>query len=200
MSSAGVAGASLAAVLAMGACGSDPTPNPGGAGNGSTGTGDGSGGGSNAAAYAIKTDLCTDADFGPLKAVLPSVTKLKPQKLDRELGTLYACDGNAGKSEAFNDIGFITLVAYFYKTQESADTEFESSTNPKFMTDIQPISGLGQRAASFFDGPAVEVDVQDGTFLFSLKWSSNGAGAPPAGVREALVAMAKATMPKLKVT
>ena len=99
-----------------------------------------------------------------MKAVLPAVTNLKPQKLDRDLGTLYACDGNAGKSEAYNDIGFISLVAYFYDTKESADTEFEASTNPKFTTDIQPITGLGQRAASFADGPAVEVDVQDGTF------------------------------------
>ncbi len=202
MSGVGVAGTTLMAILALAACGSDPPPNPGGGpGNGGTGDGDGSGGGgSNAAAYVIKTDLCTEADFGPLKAVLPSVTNLKPQKLDRDLGTLYACDGNAGKSEAYNDIGFITVVAYFYKTQESADTEFESSTNPKFMDDIQPISGLGQRAASFIDGPAVEVDVQDGTFFLSIKWSSNGSDEPPAGVREALVAMAQATLPKLEAT
>jgi hypothetical protein len=205
MSGVGVAGATLVVTLALAACGGDPTPNPGGGtGNGGTGdggtpTGDGSGGGSNAT-YAIKTDLCTETDFGPLKAVLPSVTKLTPQKLDRELGTLYACDGNAGKSEAYKDIGFITLVAYIYKTKESADTEFEASTNPKFVEDIQSISGLGQRAASFFDGPAVEVDVQDGSFLFTLKWSANNAGDPPAGVREALVAMARSTLPKLKAT
>ena len=90
--------------------------------------------GEDSAAYVVKTDLCAEADFGPLKAVLPAVTNLKPQKLDRDLGTLYACDGNAGKSEAYNDIGFISLVADFYDTQESADTEFEASTNPKFMT------------------------------------------------------------------
>jgi hypothetical protein len=196
MSGVGVAGATLMAVIALAACGADPTPPPATGTGGDDGDG-GGGGGGNSAAYVIKTDLCTEADFGPLKAVLPAVTNLKPQKLDRDLGTLYACDGNAGKSEAYKDIGFITLVAYFYKTQESADTAFERSTNPSFMTDIQPITGLGQRAASFVDGMAVEVDVQDGTFLLSVKWSPNS-GSVPAGVREALVETARATVPKLK--
>ena len=123
----------------------------------------------------------------------------QPEKLDRDLGTLYACDGNAGKSEAYNDIGFITLVAYFYDTLESANSAHERNANPTVMKDIQPINDLGQRAVSYVDGRAVAVSVQDGTFHFSATWSPNGTTVP-AGVREALVETTRATLSKLKAT
>lgn len=197
MHGAGLAGATLMTMFLLAACGEDAA----GPGSSTAGTGNttSSGGQTAAVAYAIKTDLCAETDFGPLKAVLPAVTKLKPDRLDRALGTLYACDGNAGKSEAYNDIGFITVVAYFYKTKESADTEFTSTTNPARNTDIQPLTGLGQRAASYRDGPSVGVIVQDGSFVLKLTWSANGVTVP-AGVGEALVATARATLPKLKAT
>ena len=199
MGGVGVAGATLLTVLALAACGDGGTPTSGSPSGNSNGNGTGDGGGRNSAAYAVKTDLCAEADLGPLKAVLPAVTNLEPEKLDRDLGTLYACDGNAGKSEAYNDIGFITLVAYFYDTLESANSAHERNANPTFMKDIQPINDLGQRAVSYVDGRAVAVSVQDGTFHFSATWSPNGTTVP-AGVREALVETTRATLSKLKAT
>jgi hypothetical protein len=190
-----LAGATLLVIAALAACGGDQTPG-GNTGNGG-GTGNGGDGGSNSTAYAVKTDLCADADFGPLKAVLPAVTNLEAEKLDRDLGTLYTCDGNAGKSEAYNDIGFITLVAYFYDTIESANIAHERNANPSLMQDIQQLSGLGERAVSFVDGRSVGVSVQDGTFHFTADWSPNGVDVP-AGVREALVETTRATLAKLK--
>jgi len=181
-------------LLALTACGGDgPTPPPGGGGNG----GSNGGGNGGAAAYAVKTDLCADADLAPLKAVLPVVKDLKPQQLPRNAATLYACDGTAAKSDAFKDVGFISLSAYIYETAEAASGQYEAST-ARGMTDVQPVAGLGQKAVSYLDGTRqVRVAVLDGAFFFSVSWTANGASIPD-GVRQALVDTARATVAKLK--
>jgi hypothetical protein len=177
-------------LLALTACGSDgPTPPPGGGGNG--------GGGNAGAAYAVKSDLCAEADLAPLKAVLPVVTDLKPQQLPRNGATLYACDGQAAKSDAYDDIGFISLSAYMYETPEGATRQYEESTGRSGVTDPQPVPSVGQKAVSYLDGPQVRVAVLDGTLYFSATWTSNDLSIPD-GVRQALVDTTIATVAKLK--
>lgn len=194
----GVTGAMLSVVLALSACGGDiPTPTP--SGGGSSGS---SGGNAGAVSYAVKTDLCADADLAPLKAVLPAVKHLKSQKQPASGGlTFFSCSGEASKTDAYDDIGFFSLQAFFFDAADGAAAaeqyERDTDTSRNSVKDAQPVPGLGQRAVSLIDGLHVSVFVLDGTLEFIATWSPNMTSIP-AGVREALVETARATLAKLK--
>jgi hypothetical protein len=189
----GVTGAMLSAVLALTACsGEHPAPTPGGGGSSS--------GNAGAFSYAVKTDLCADADLAPLKAVLPAVKDLKSQQLPASGGlTFFSCSGEASKTDAYDDIGFFSLQAFIFDAADRAAEQYENNTdtNRSSVKDAQPVPGLGQRAVSFIDGLLVSVYVLDGTLEFIATWSPNGSSIP-AGVREALVETTRATLAKLK--
>ena len=181
----GAAAATLSAVLALAACGgNDPTTNPGG------------GGGGGGAEYKV-TDLCAQADFAPLKAVLPVVTELKPDQRTGDGYTVYSCAGQAAKTDQYDDIGFITLKAYDYGSSDQAAEHYETETTSAGVTDLQPAAGLGDQGSSYINDPEVTVVAQIGNLLLLAHWSPNS-GPIPGGVREALVETAKATVSKLK--
>jgi len=181
----------LSFLLALAACGgtaSGESPAEGASTNN---------GGSATSSYVVKADLCVEADLGPLAVALPVVTKLKPSKDTRNGVTAWACHGNAGATDSFDDIGFISLVARYYGSAADASREYDGNTSSSSAQDQQPIAGLGQKATSFTDGPQVRVMVLDGPLVFISTWSANGNNLP-ATVRPALIETTKATLAKLK--
>lgn len=196
----GVVCAALALVVATAGCdGNGGTPGRSGSGADPTASGGGTGA---ETTYTVKSDLCAEADLTPLQAVLPVVNNLKAQGRDLNGSPVFYCDGNAAKTDQYDDIGFFGLAAYLFGSAEDASHQYESATSPTRASDVQPISGLGQKATSFLDGREIRVAVLDGSFYCVAYWVANSGELPPAQrdeVRQALVAMTKATLVKLTV-
>jgi hypothetical protein len=188
-----LSGVALSFLFSLAACGGAGTAG----GESPAGGASTDGGGSSTSSYVVKSDLCAEADLGPLAVALPVITKLKPSKDTRNGATAWACHGNAGVTDSFDDIGFISLVARYYGSPADASREYDGNTRSSGAQDQQPITGLGEKATSFTDGPQVRVMVLAGPLVFMSTWSANGVDVP-ATVRPALIETTKATLAKLK--
>jgi hypothetical protein len=187
--------------LATTACGAG-TPSPtGGAGNGDPSDGgNGGSGDTSGAGYAVKSDLCAEADLAPIRALFPVVQNLKAQDKIHNDVPIYYCDGEAGTSDDHRGIGFLSMAAHIYGSPDDASEQYDRIAGSTFMTEKQPVSGLGQQAVSYNDGRGVGLSVVDGRFYLVVGWTPNGVASTGLRdqVRDALADLARATMAKLK--
>jgi hypothetical protein len=179
----------LSALLTMSGCGGQN----GGGGDPDGGGGGTGGGGGGEAAYAV-TDLCAQADLSPLQAVLPVVTNLEPDSQQEPGYQAFYCAGNAGTSDTYDGVGFVSLSAYVYEDPARAAEAYVyyGSESP------QPLADLGAEARSYVENERQAiVEVLDGQLFFVAKWSPN-TGTVPETVPPALVESVRATLPNLR--